>query len=117
MDGRVFRRFIWMNERCPRCGLVFEREPGYFTGAMYVSYAIGILATAPVYFVMLYLGTDAWVILAVTATIVAVLFPLLFRYSRVFWMHLDRAVNPGDAASDGAPEPAPPDLAGQPPHA
>ena len=32
-----------MNEDCPGCGLDFDRgEPGYFTGAMYVSYALAI---------------------------------------------------------------------------
>ena len=32
-----------MNEDCPTCGLDFDRgEPGYFTGAMYVSYALVI---------------------------------------------------------------------------
>ena len=31
-----------MNEPCPVCGLRFERESGYWTGAMVASYAIGI---------------------------------------------------------------------------
>jgi hypothetical protein len=32
-----------MNETCSECGLKFGRgEPGYFTGAMYVSYALAI---------------------------------------------------------------------------
>ena len=38
----VFRGFPRMHERCPACGLKFEREPGYFLGAMYVSYGLGI---------------------------------------------------------------------------
>ena len=33
--GQVFRGLIDMNERCPVCDLEFEREPGYFTGAMF----------------------------------------------------------------------------------
>ena len=31
-----------MHERCPVCDLRFEREQGYFLGAMYVSYALGL---------------------------------------------------------------------------
>ena len=31
-----------MHERCPVCGLKFEREPGYFLGAMYFSYLLSI---------------------------------------------------------------------------
>ncbi len=28
-----------MNPQCPCCGERFEKEPGYYTGALYVSYA------------------------------------------------------------------------------
>src|ERR1700686_190132 len=39
----IFRGFPKMQERCPVCDLKFEREPGYFLGAMYVSYGLGIV--------------------------------------------------------------------------
>src|SRR5271163_4733822 len=42
-EGHVFRSTWVMHEDCPTCGLDFDRgEPGYFTGAMYVSYAMVI---------------------------------------------------------------------------
>lgn len=31
-----------MHERCPHCGYKFEKEPGYFLGAMYVSYGMTV---------------------------------------------------------------------------
>ena len=31
-----------MYESCPVCGLKYEREPGYFLGAMYFSYMLSI---------------------------------------------------------------------------
>src|SRR5262245_17317767 len=40
--GRIFRGRLAMNETCPACGLRFERESGYFTGAMYVSYILAL---------------------------------------------------------------------------
>src|SRR5579859_1714938 len=44
--GKIFRRSVWlfpgMYERCPACGLKFERGAGYFLGAMYISYGLGI---------------------------------------------------------------------------
>src|SRR5204862_6507411 len=45
LRGKVFRRFVSMNDGCPECGYVFGREEGYFTGAMYISYtlALGLL--------------------------------------------------------------------------
>src|SRR5256886_14103531 len=44
-QGRAFRSLLVMHDACPVCGHIFEREPGYFVGAMYVSYALAI----PVY--------------------------------------------------------------------
>src|SRR4051794_29791740 len=42
-DGAIFRGPFSMNETCAECGLQFGRgEPGYFTGAMYVSYGLAI---------------------------------------------------------------------------
>ena len=38
--GRMFRGGLSMNDPCPECGLIFQREEGYFLGAMYVSYGI-----------------------------------------------------------------------------
>jgi uncharacterized protein (DUF983 family) len=42
----IFRGFAKMYERCPVCDLKFDREPGYFLGAMYVSYGLGIVMVA-----------------------------------------------------------------------
>ena len=46
--GSVFRIYAWpkMHERCPVCDLKFEREPGYFLGAMYISYGLGVVCVA-----------------------------------------------------------------------
>jgi hypothetical protein len=49
-----------MHEQCPVCGLRFEREPGYFTGAMYLSYGVAIVATVPVWLIMAWLGRSLW---------------------------------------------------------
>lgn len=34
-DG-IFRSFFELHERCPTCGLAYEREPGYWVGAMII---------------------------------------------------------------------------------
>jgi hypothetical protein len=39
----IFRGFPRMNERCPVCNLKFEREQGYFLGAMYISYGLALV--------------------------------------------------------------------------
>ena len=84
-----------MHEKCPVCGLRFERESGYFLGAMYFSYMLAI----PI------LGFLMWIIRRCTgmtlvhvwlAALVAYLpfIPLVFRISRTLWLHWDRSIDP-----------------------
>lgn len=94
--GKVFRGLVTMHERCAECGHSFEREPGYFVGAMYVSYALAV----PIYAglaLAVHLLRPAWSetrFLAAALALFLPLAPLLFRYSRVLWMHLDWAIDP-----------------------
>lgn len=82
-----------MNECCPVCGIKFGREPGYFTGAMYISYTLGVVLLAALTLVIwLVSGWPLeWVLLAASLALVPC-GALLFRYSRVIWLHLDRVV-------------------------
>ena len=84
-EGRVFAGAFRMNERCPVCGCKFERGPGYFTGAMYFSYALGIpIIAAGVLLGKLLLVPSwplHWILLAVWVASLP-LVPAVFRYSR-----------------------------------
>ncbi len=96
--GRVFRGTFAMNDPCPVCGLIFEREEGYFLGAMYVSYALSS-ALLILFYVAAYLLLPGWdnFLLALIALLVYVPFvPVVFRLSRVIWIHFDRAAWPTD---------------------
>jgi hypothetical protein len=87
-----------MHANCPSCGLLFEREPGYFVGAMYLSYALAV----PAYSLLVVAARLALPrlsfghLLAVGGLLLSILTPLLFRYARVAWIHLDRALHPGE---------------------
>jgi uncharacterized protein (DUF983 family) len=91
----LFRNMFAMNRECASCHLVFEREPGYFVGAIYINYA----ATAGVA-VAGFLILDACTSVSVTTQIVlwcifGVGFPLcFFRYSKSLWLALDHFINP-----------------------
>jgi uncharacterized protein (DUF983 family) len=89
--GRIFRGILSMNPSCPACGTVFEKEPGYFVGAMYFSYFLAVPAYALLAFVALRVLGHRWEILAFAAALIAFLplTPLLFRASRVIWLYLD----------------------------
>ena len=86
-----------MNPSCPVCGLVFERESGYFAGAMVVSYALAVPILAAMVIGLIALGgLDVVVALIVGNTAYLVLVPFIFRYSRVVWLHLDWLIDPGE---------------------
>jgi hypothetical protein len=97
LDGPVWRRFLSMNPACPVCGFVFDREPGYFAGAMVVSYALAVPILAAMVIALITLGgLDPIVALIVGNTAYLVLVPFIFRYSRVVWLHLDWLIDPGE---------------------
>jgi uncharacterized protein (DUF983 family) len=98
--GKIFRTSIFrglprMNPCCAICGLKFEREEGYFLGAMYISYGVALaMVTA--------FAVVCWAIMrwpleknVVSAIIVFVPFaPIVSRLSRVLWIYFDRTVDP-----------------------
>ena len=95
LEGKVWRGFISMNAACPICGLVFEREPGYFTGAMVVSYLIAVpVLGAIVIGLMTIGGLDAVAALIIGDVAYLALVPFIFRYSRVVWLHFDWRMDP-----------------------
>jgi uncharacterized protein (DUF983 family) len=93
----MFRGLFAMHETCAICGHRFLREPGYFQGAMYVSYALAtIVFLALVLVASLALARYAgfWGALAVAVVIQMSLVPSLYRYSRVIWAHLNIRTQP-----------------------
>lgn len=80
-----------MNPACPSCGRNFEPEPGYFVGAMYFGYFLGVPTYALLCLLALRLFGERPMFLAFGAALLvfAPLAPILFRISRILWLHLD----------------------------
>ena len=85
-----------MHATCPECGLLFEREPGYFVGAMYISYGLAVPTLFLLWLAARFgidgVGNGLAVIIAGVAFLPMV--PVIFRTSRARWMHLDRVIDP-----------------------
>jgi Protein of unknown function (DUF983) len=84
-----------MNERCPNCNLKFEREEGYFLGAMYVSYALSLLSVGLVS--LLFWSLTHWPVIkdVIWALILFLpLAPAMTLFARVLWIYLDQTVDP-----------------------
>lgn len=90
----IFASFWTLHERCPNCGVVFEREDGYFFGA----YAINLIVAETLGFggvLALLIWTDlSTLALQIIAVIVAVGLPLVgFPFTRSLWMALDLMIH------------------------
>ena len=84
------RNFDKMHEYCPNCELRFEPEPGFYYGAMYVNYAFSVALFLIMGTIIFYTldNPDIWVYATIIFSIVILITPLLFRYSRIIYLHV-----------------------------
>jgi len=93
----MFAGRFTMNPTCPVCGHRFEREQGFFQGAMYVSWVLGVTYLAALAILaQLLLVPRVGIALAVLAVVIihVLCIPIVFRYSRVIWAHLNVRTTP-----------------------
>ena len=84
-----------MHELCPVCGLRFLRESGYFLGAMYVSYGLGVATILPVAIALaVVVEWPLWAVLTAMLAQTLVSMPLFLRLSRVIWLCVDHEIEP-----------------------
>lgn len=100
-EGRIFKGTFAMNDPCPVCGLAFEREPGYFFGAMYFSYGLSALVLVPLFFLSEWMFPNLYYLWVPVVAVIPYLplIPLIFRYSRVMWIYFDRGAAPTELSS------------------
>jgi ABC-type Na+ transport system ATPase subunit NatA/uncharacterized protein (DUF983 family) len=105
-DAQMFQGLFRMLLECPTCGLRFEREPGYFLGAIYINYAATVVCMLVGFFLLDYL-----VQLSLTYQIIiwcgfGIVFPLLFyRYSKSLWLCFDFLFSPVEEDVAAMPRP------------
>lgn len=93
--GRLYAKPFRMFDTCRHCGLRFEREQGYFVGAIYINYAATVGIAVPGFFILDILA--GWTIDQQLTLWVpfAVIFPLaFFHHSRSIWLAFDHFFNP-----------------------
>lgn len=110
--GIVFRHGMEMNNKCPYCGTRFDREPGFFTGAMYIGYVIALPIGVFLMFVLMIVLPDIHPAIHGILAMVGVLpiVPLTVRLSRVLWLDIGGHLSPQDTDDDPPPPPPAPDI-------
>jgi uncharacterized protein (DUF983 family) len=77
-----------METNCTVCGHKFEREPGYFFGSMFVSYAIAVAEMIAVFVIMQFFTTDFATLVTTIAICSVLLSTFNFRMSRMLWIYM-----------------------------
>ena len=93
-SGHLFERWFTIVDDCPRCGLHFEREQGYWAGALAINigiaglvfvltFAIGLALTAP--------DIPVGPMLAVLIPLMIIVPTFAYPFSKTIWVAVDRA--------------------------
>ena len=100
-----------MYERCPVCGWRFEREEGYWTGAIAVNLTVTVLLIVVILVpiaVALATSQIPILLLMIVSLPLPILLPLLFfRHAKSLWMSFDFMIHPVEPDERRGPIPLP----------
>jgi len=84
-----FSKPLDMPEKCIHCGQRMEPEPGFYFGAMFISYIISsILLLIPTLLLVFYYGWSEGSAMGVAILFAAIFYLKFLRGSRSLWLHL-----------------------------
>jgi hypothetical protein len=84
-----------MDDYCSVCGLHFNREPGYFLGAMYISYCLALPLIVAFGLALWVLTNWGFAKIGIWAVVFFLPFaPILTFLSRVLWIYFDQMMDP-----------------------
>lgn len=85
-----------VKKNCPKCDLKYSIEPSFYTGAMYVSYGVGVAVAVATYVVLFLFGlaNHPLTIFMAIVTVLAITFPYIGAVSKAIWAHFFFKFNP-----------------------
>jgi uncharacterized protein (DUF983 family) len=93
--GKIFAGFFKTYEHCPACGFAFEREPGYYTGAVAINLVVSELLIVIIAVPLAASQLVSPIYLIILGCTLPVLLPILFyRPTKSLWMSLDHFLHP-----------------------
>ncbi|WP_420322229.1 DUF983 domain-containing protein [Flagellimonas sp.] len=78
-----------MHENCPNCGFKYQKEPGFFFGAMYVSYGLTVAQGITTFLIASPFFEERFDlrIIAIIALVLVLLSSFNMRISRILWIY------------------------------
>lgn len=81
-------KFSEMNANCPHCSVSFTPEPGFYYGALFVSYAFNVALMVIISIILyFFISPPEWVYGASLVAAAILSIPFSFRYSRILFLH------------------------------
>ncbi|OMQ11193.1 DUF983 domain-containing protein [[Flexibacter] sp. ATCC 35103] len=91
-DKNIFLNFSLpkMNEYCSHCNYKFQKEPGYFFGAMYVNYGLTVAQAITTYCIAQFFFEKNFDlrIIPIIAVVIILLTSFNLRFSRLAWIYM-----------------------------
>lgn len=77
-------------ECCSECGLKYAKEPGFYFGAMYVSYGFGValFVAVVVLYYLIFNRVDVWIMLGIMGIISIITAPFNYALSKIIWANI-----------------------------
>lgn len=94
-EGDVFKKTSFptipeMNDQCPHCKKEMLGEPGYYFGAMYVSYGfavgMGLITFALCHYT--FHIQSIWITMSIIGLMIAIVAFKNYKWSRILWMKI-----------------------------
>lgn len=103
---KVFQRplkFSKMHASCEVCHQSFEPEPGFYFGAMFISYALNtaLLIATWVAMELVLEKYSIWLLLSILGGSMLIFLPAIFRISRSIWIAIFVSYRSDLAKNDG----------------
>ena len=82
--------FLANHKNCPVCNTQLEPEPGFFYGALYVSYSFNVatLVAVSLFLYVLFNPASPWVYIFASIGTTLLLIPFTARLSRMIWIYV-----------------------------
>ncbi len=81
------KHMLDMPDRCPVCNQDFRMEPGFYSGALWVSFPLMVLLAVPLWIIVFWVADLSFEFMfALFGIVILGLQPPIMRYSRAIWI-------------------------------
>lgn len=84
------RRAGDLHQNCPNCGVKFSKEPGFYYGAMYISYAlcVAVFVTFWVSFNLFFNNVNLYLQIGIIVAALILTTPYIYALSKIIWANM-----------------------------